>query len=129
MLWPDGSASPADDPNDHATVLLASYGEFDALLPADAESNVTVPLRPPPVEFLKVGHHGSADPGLPELLELTRPRIAVISVGENNDYGHPTPSTLAALERAPGLELYRTDRDGRVTVDADGGRLSVREER
>jgi competence protein ComEC len=128
VLWPEGSASPAADPNDHATVLLASYGEIDALLPADAESNVTVPLRPPRVEFLKVGHHGSADPGLPELLELTRPRVAVISVGRHNDYGHPAPETLAALGRAPGLALYRTDRDGRVTVESDGARLSVRGE-
>ena len=71
--------------------------------PADAESEVTLPLRPPTVEVLKVAHHGSSDPGLPELLELVDPRIAVISVGTGNDYGHPTPSTLAALAREPGL--------------------------
>ena len=129
VLWPDGAASPADDPNDHATVLLASYGVVDALLPADAESNVTLPLRPPPVEILKVGHHGSEDAGLADLLELTRPRVAVVSVGEPNDYGHPAPPTLAALAGSPGLALYRTDRDGRVTIEADGKTVSVREER
>jgi competence protein ComEC len=129
VLLPDGSASPADDPNDHATVLLATYGEVDALLPADAESNVTLPLRPPQVEILKVGHHGSADAGLGELLDLIRPRVAAISVGARNDYGHPTPSTLAALERFPGLALYRTDRDGRITIETDGERISVEQER
>jgi competence protein ComEC len=129
VLWPDGTASPADDPNDHATVLLASYGDIDALLPADAESNVTLPLRPAPVEILKVGHHGSADPGLEDLLALLRPRIAAISVGAHNDYGHPKPSTLAALERFPGLAVYRTDRGGRITIDTDGERITVREER
>ena len=129
VLWPDGAASPADNPNDHATVLLASYGETDFLLPADAESNATVPLRPPLVEILKVGHHGSSDPGLRELLALTRPRIALVSVGAGNDYGHPSPSTLATLEAAPGLAVYRTDRDGRITIESDGERLSVRDER
>jgi competence protein ComEC len=125
-LWPDGRVSPADDPNDHATVLLASYGDFDALLPADAESNVLSRLRIPPVEFMKVSHHGSSDEGLRDLLRALHPRVAVISVGARNDYGHPTPSTLAALEDAPGLELHRTDREGRVTVETDGRGLSVR---
>jgi len=129
ILWPDGPGTPADDPNDRAVVLLASYGDTDALLTADAESGVTVPLRPPPVEILKVGHHGSADPGLAELLALTRPRIAVVSAGAGNDYGHPAPSTIATLEAAQALAVYRTDRDGWVTIESDGERLSVRTER
>ncbi|MGH2994780.1 MAG: ComEC/Rec2 family competence protein, partial [Gaiellaceae bacterium] len=125
VLWPDGEASPADDPNDHATVLLASYGQVDVLLPADAESNVTLGLRPPPVELYKVGHHGSEDAGLADLLALLRPTIAVVSVGAGNDYGHPAPTTLAALGAAPGLAVYRTDRDGRVVLETDGRRISV----
>jgi competence protein ComEC len=126
ILWPDDPGPPGDDPNNHAVVILASYGEVDALMTADAESNVTGPLRVPPVEILKVAHHGSGDPGLPSLLDRIRPRIAVISVGDHNDYGHPHPETLAALEAAPGLDLYRTDRDGRVVVESDGERISVR---
>jgi beta-lactamase superfamily II metal-dependent hydrolase len=55
--------------------------------------------------------------------------VAVISVGLGNDYGHPTPSTLWALEHAPGLRLYRTDLDGRVVVESDGTRLWVRSDR
>jgi competence protein ComEC len=129
VLWPDGSARRGDDPNDHATVLLASYGEVDALLPADAESNVALRLGVPQVEVLKVGHHGSADPGLAELLGRTRPRVAVISAGAGNEYGHPRPSTLAALHAAPGLELYRTDRDGRTVLETDGRRIEIRTER
>jgi competence protein ComEC len=129
VLWPSGSVSPADDPNDHATVILASYGQIDALLPADAESNVTLPIRPPPVEILKVGHHGSADAGLRELLDLLAPDVAIVSVGKRNDYGHPTPSTLDALGEAPDLVLYRTDEDGRIELDTDGIRMTVRTER
>ena len=128
VLWPEDGGSATEDPNENAIVLLASYGSLDVLLTADAESSVVVPLRPPPVEVLKVAHHGSADPLLPELLRLTRPRIAVVSVGARNDYGHPAPSTLAALETAD-LRLLRTDRDGRVSVESDGRGLLVREER
>ena len=129
VLWPDGPGPPGDDPNNHAIVLLASYGQVDALLTADAESDVTGHLNVPPVEILKVAHHGSDDPGLPRLLEQVHPRVAVISVGERNDYGHPTPSTIASLAEVPGLAVYRTDRDGRVVVESDGKAMTVRTER
>jgi competence protein ComEC len=128
VLWPDDSAQPGDNPNDHAIVLLASYGAFDVLLTADAETNITSRLRLPAVELLKVAHHGSADDGLPALLERLRPRVAVISVGRGNDYGHPTGSTLAALAASPGLTVFRTDLDGAVVVESDGEQLSVRTE-
>jgi competence protein ComEC len=125
VLWPDGDADAFDDPNDHATVLLASYGELDMLLPADAESNVTLPLRPQPVEILKVAHHGSSDQGLSELLALLRPRVALLSVGAQNEYGHPAPPTLATLRSVRGLAVYRTDTDGQIVLEADGERISV----
>jgi competence protein ComEC len=125
VLWPDGPGVASEDPNLLATVCLVSYGETDVLLGADAESPVLLALRLPPVEVLKVSHHGSADALLPALLEELRPRVAVISVGEGNTYGHPTPETLAALDAAPGLGVYRTDRDGAVTIESDGSRLSV----
>jgi competence protein ComEC len=128
VLWPDGAGTPGEDPNGRAIVLLVSFGELDILLTADAEADVTSLLRPPPVEVLKVAHHGSSDPYLPELLDRIRPRVAVISVGERNDYGHPAPSTLAALARANGLDVYRTDLDGRVTVHSDGRRFQVSRE-
>jgi competence protein ComEC len=126
VLWPDGSARSTDDPNDHAIVLLASYGKTDVLLTADAESEVTRRLALEPVEVLKVAHHGSDDPGLAGLLSRLRPRVAVVSVGARNDYGHPTPSTLETLQRAPGLELFRTDQDGTVVVESDGLSMTVK---
>ena len=126
VLWPDGPGFPGDDPNNHAVVLIASYGQTDALLTADAESDVTGHLHVPPVEILKVAHHGSEDPGLADLLAQLHPRIAVVSVGARNDYGHPSPSTIATLSAVPGLAVYRTDRDGRVTVESDGEGITVR---
>jgi competence protein ComEC len=129
VLWPNGPGLASEDPNVNAIVLLASYRATDVLLTADAESDVTshLPLRP--VEVLKVAHHGSEDPGLPELLRVVRPRIAVISVGEGNDYGHPRPETLGALAATPGLTTYRTDEDGRVVIESDGRTLTAQPQR
>lgn len=129
VVWPDGPGSPGDDPNNHAVVLLASYARIDVLLTADAETDVTLPLRLPTLEILKVAHHGSEDAGIAELLRRLHPRVAVISVGEDNDYGHPAPSTIAALEATPGLTLYRTDEGGRVVVESDGVGLTAVTER
>jgi competence protein ComEC len=125
VLWPVDPGLPHEDPNLNATVIVASYGEIDVFLPADAESDVTARLDLRAVEVLKVAHHGSEDPGLDEQLRVLRPRIAVISAGRNNDYGHPRPGTLAALSAVAGLALYRTDQDGRVVVESDGRGLRV----
>ena len=129
VLWPEDEGLASEDPNENAVVLVVTFGRTDVLLTADAESPVTSRLRLGQVEVLKVAHHGSEDPGLPELLHRLAPRVAVISVGEGNDYGHPRPETLAALAAAPGLETWRTDEDGRVVVESDGRTVTVRSER
>ena len=88
---------------------------FSILLTADAEAEA-VPIDPGPVDVLKVAHHGSDDAGLGPLLDRISPRLAVISVGDDNPYGHPTPETISTLaeHRVPTL---RTDSDGEVTID------------
>ena len=129
ILWPDGSGLPSEDPNLNAMVIHVRFGSTDALLTADAESDVLRRLPLGPVEILKVAHHGSEDAGLPELLGVLRPEVAVISVGEGNDYDHPRPDTLAALAAVPGLTTFRTDLAGRVVVESDGRALFVRSER
>ena len=68
------------------------------------------------VDILKVAHHGSAYQDN-DLLNLLKPRVALISVGLGNPYGHPASSTIAAL-MARGVHVYRTDRDGAISVDA-----------
>jgi competence protein ComEC len=129
LLWPDEPGLPSDDPNRHAVVALVTYGATDVLLTADAESDVTLRLPLRPVEILKVAHHGSEDSGLPDLLRILRPRVAVVSVGDGNDYDHPRAETLAALAAAPSLRTYRTDRDGRIVVESNGRTVAVRPER
>jgi competence protein ComEC len=118
-LWPPREllAEPpaGSDPNAQALVLLARWHEFSMLLTADAEAE-QVHVDPGPVDVLKVAHHGSEDTGLGPLLDRIRPKLALISVGADNPYGHPTATTLAALaaHRVPTL---RTDRDGTVVLD------------
>ena len=121
ILWPPPRAATAagGDPNDRAIVALAAAHGATVLLTADAESPILQPLRLPPVDVLKVSHHGSADPGLPQLLQQLRPHVALIEVGAHNTYGHPAPATLAAL-RAAAVPTKRTDRDGAVRLDLTG---------
>ena len=100
VIWPPPEllAGPhaGEDPNLLALVIVARWRDFSMLLTADAEAEST-PIDPGPVDVLKVAHHGSDDAGLGALLDRTRPRLAVISVGAGNPYGHPTAATLATL--------------------------------
>ncbi len=127
VLWPPpallGEPSSGADPNQLALVLLARWHDFSMLLSADAEAEA-VPLDPGPVDVLKVAHHGSDDTGLGALLDRARPRLAVISVGAGNPYGHPTATTLATLA-AHGVRALRTDEDGTVTLDVTRGSVTV----
>ncbi len=113
-----------DRHNDGAMVLLLTHGRVRAVLPADAEAPVLVGLGLPPLDLLRISHHGSSDPRLADLLARTRPAVAAISAGEGNDYGHPHPQVLAELRRA-GVLTRRTDRDGTIELRSDGARLSI----
>jgi len=118
VLWPPGpllADAAGRDPNQTGLVLLARWRSFSALLTADAEAEA-VPIDPGPVDVLKVAHHGSADAGLDALLDRSVPRLAVISAGEENPYGHPATETLATLADH-GTPVLRTDEDGEVSIE------------
>ncbi|MBV9213130.1 MAG: ComEC/Rec2 family competence protein [Actinobacteria bacterium] len=115
---------PPDDPNLRAITAVVSEGWFDLFLSADAESTAILGYPLPPVEAMKVPHHGSSDPGLPAVLARLHPAVAAIEVGAHNSYGHPAPSTLAALRRAV-PHVYRTDRDGTIRLTVEARRLRV----
>jgi len=119
VLWPPPdlltASTTGEDPNQLALVMEARWRDFSMLLTADAEAEA-VPLEPGPIDVLKVAHHGSDDAGLAFLLERARPRLAVISVGRGNAYGHPTPGTLATL-RGHGVPTVRTDETGDIAID------------
>jgi competence protein ComEC len=127
VLWPPpellAEDPPDTDPNLLALVIRARWHDFTMLLTADAEAEST-PLDPGPIDVLKVAHHGSDDAGLGPLLDRIRPRLAVISVGADNPYGHPTPGTLATLARHR-VPTLRTDEDGTVEIDVTRRSFSV----
>ena len=109
-------ATPATSANDAALIVQARQGACTFLLPADAESPVLLSDRLPPVGVLEVSHHGSRDEDLARLLARLRPRLAVISVGARNRYGHPAPATLATLAAA-GVPVRRTDLEGDISLE------------
>ena len=106
--------------NDAGLSVLASAGDFDVLVTGDMESQAedTLVTRKgiSDVEVLVVAHHGSRYSTSTAFLEKIKPEIGVISVGEDNSYGHPTQDVLDRLEAA-GVDIYRTDLNGTVTIN------------
>ncbi|PWI09565.1 hypothetical protein DIZ27_15845 [Streptomyces sp. NWU339] len=132
---PQSWAPQPEGPNDASVAMLVRTAGLRLLLLGDLEPPAQRALARSPVagrladvDILKVAHHGSAfqDPGL---LHRMSPRLALISAGRDNTYGHPAPTTLAAL-RNTGTAVLRTDRDGTIAVlgDEDGkdGRRGLR---
>ncbi len=134
ILYPtDADANaplPDGDINNGSVVLVVRHGGFGALLTGDAEEPVETTLVSrgvlAPVDLLKVGHHGSTSSTIPAFLDATKPTVATISSGEDNEYGHPAPETLAALASHPEIAVLRTDTDGDIEVVSDGSSYRVR---
>jgi competence protein ComEC len=127
VLWPPPDrlrVTSGDDPNLLSLVLLARWRRFGILLTGDAEAEVA-PVAVGAVDVLKVAHHGSEDAGLDSLLDRARPRLALISVGADNPYGHPAASTLATLA-AEGVPTLRTDDEGEIVIEVRRHAWAVR---
>lgn len=115
-----------DDLNNCSIVLKITYGKTSFLFTGDAETEEFASIKGDiSANVLKVGHHGSRTSTTEEILERIHPDIAVISCGEDNEYGHPHKSTLDYLKKAGCEMVYRTDTDGTVTVTSDGETISV----
>jgi competence protein ComEC len=118
------------DPNNASTVALIQVGAIRFLLMGDAEraeedwllANEPDFLR---ADVLKVGHHGSSTSSTDAFLDAVRPKIALVSVGLGNTYGHPSTEVMADLVRR-GARVLRTDRLGTVVLATDGRSLLVR---
>ncbi|HEX6207163.1 MAG TPA: ComEC/Rec2 family competence protein, partial [Actinomycetota bacterium] len=129
VLGPDECAP--DSPNDDSIVLRLVHGSATVLLPGDAEVPAQLDLLsdadPVRATVLKVPHHGSSTSD-PSFFETVAASVAVVSVGEDNDFGHPVPDTLRALREAGG-RVVRTDLAGEVTVTFEGDRPVVERSR
>jgi competence protein ComEC len=129
-LAPDSAwAARLSDANLASSVLVARIGGVRVLLTGDAEGpEEEWLLRHYPhaleSDVLKVGHHGSSTSTTPEFLAAVRPRLALVSVGAHNTYGHPDADVVQRLHAA-GAQLLRTDRAGTIVVRTDGRRITV----
>lgn len=114
-----------NDPNEMSIVLKSTYGETSVMLTGDAEKESEEAILKTwkgselKCDVLKVGHHGSTTSTTQEFLDAVSPKIAVISCGEGNKYGHPHDETLEKLEKA-GVTVYRTDTQGTIVLKSDG---------
>ena len=131
FLAPDSAwAAARDDPNDASTVVRLRVGVHRFLFMGDAESGeeqwLLERLGPDALQatVLKVGHHGSRTSTSEAFLEAVRPRLALVSVGANNSYGHPNPEVMQRLA-AQGATVLRTDQLGTVILRTDGEQLEV----
>jgi competence protein ComEC len=129
-LAPDSAwVSELTDANLASAVLVARVGGIRFLFTGDAEAAEEEWLlaRDPAAlraDVLKVGHHGSATSTTPPFLDAVHPRLALVSVGAHNAYGHPDAGVMRALHDA-GAQVLRTDRAGTIVVKTDGRRLEV----
>jgi len=127
VLWPPAGGA-GDSPNDNCVVLRLSEESSHFLLTGDierpTEESLVADHEPLESEFLKVPHHGSKTSSTAPFLEAVDPRVAVVSVGAGNPFGHPAPSVVQRYERDR-VRFLRTDRDGAVTAIAEGKTLLV----
>lgn len=131
-----GSRTPqkADSVNQTSLVFKLTHGEFDVLLTGDIAPPATDELvslargrlAKLEVEVLKVPHHGSKNGLTESLLDAAKPRLAVVSVGKNNRYGHPHEEVIKLLkDRA--VKILRTDIDGEIEIVTDGKKWEIKD--
>lgn len=115
--------------NNYSAVLKITYGETKFIFTGDAElkseEEMLLQSRTPlNADVLKVGHHGSVTSTGQQFLDAVSPKIAVISVGENNDYGHPHQEIIERLEKN-NVQVFRTDMQGTIIAVSNGKEINL----
>ncbi len=124
----DAEGGLFSETNDNSVGILLTHGAARVLLAGDAEAKSEEYMAngpyTGPLTVLKITHHGSNTSSTPLFLGRFRPEIAVIQVGADNPYGHPTPETLEKLRRS-GARVFRNDEDGDVIVTIKDAEVEV----
>jgi competence protein ComEC len=125
---PRGEATGSRARNNDSLVLYASYAQTAFLVEGDAERKIELEVATmcPRADLWKIAHNGSATSTAPELLQAVQARMAFISVGAGNSFGHPRMEVLARLANSR-IITYRTDLNGAVTFYLDGRSVIPRE--
>ncbi len=112
--------------NDNSIVLKVQYGSNTFLFTGDAEATAEMDMVKAKMnltaDVLKLGHHGSKTSSVPNFLNVVKPTYAVMSVGKNNNYGHPDASVMDRLKTS-NIKLYRTDEQGTIVAISDGNNI------
>lgn len=130
VLHPPAGALPVSEhaDNNGSIVLRIRWGNTSFLLAGDAEAEAEADMLASGMDLradvLKLGHHGSATSSTEAFLHAVQPQTAVVSAGRHNPFGHPHPDVLARLE-ARNIRVFRTDRDGGITMMSDGRTVRV----
>lgn len=118
----------SDNLNDYSPIIKIEFLNTSFLFTGDAEiyteQQVLLENNNLKCDIIKIGHHGSSTSTSPNFLCAVNPSIAIISVGDNNSYGHPTLDTLSLLE-SMNISTIRTDINGTIIVTSDGNNINI----
>lgn len=122
------------DVNNESVVGRLTFGNFAMLFTGDAEGPVEKDMvasygKKLKCQVLKAGHHGSKTSSTAEFLKLAQPESVVMSLGVNNQYGHPHEALLNRLQKQGVKNIYRTDANGTITIVSDGSSYSITTEK
>ena len=133
VLWPKDKQIEENKLNNNAIVMKLNYNNFSMLFTGDiekkAEEEILETYKNSKIlesDILKVAHHGSKTSTTDEFLSRVKPKIALIGVGKDNMFGHPSNTTIEKLENM-GIKIYRTDLNGEISICVnDKGQVSIK---
>lgn len=135
IIWPFSDNMISDNSiNNNSLVCKLNYKNYSMLFTGDIEAiaekailkKYSKSLNILKSDILKVAHHGSKTSSITELIEKIKPKYAIIGVGEDNKFGHPSDSTIQNLEKA-NIRIYRTDKMGEIEMKTNGKEIKINE--
>ena len=135
IIWPFSDNMISDNSiNNNSLVCKLNYKNYSMLLTGDIEAiaekailkKYSKNLNILKSDILKVAHHGSKTSSITEFIEKIKPKYAIIGVGEDNKFGHPSDNTIQNLEKA-NIRIYRTDKMGEIEIKTNGKEIKINE--
>lgn len=135
IIWPFSDNMISDNSiNNNSLVCKLNYKNYSMFFTGDIEAiaekailkKYSKNLNILKSDILKVAHHGSKTSSITEFIEKIKPKYAIIGVGEDNKFGHPSDSTIQNLEKA-NIRIYRTDKMGEIEIKTNGKEIKINE--
>ena len=135
IIWPFSDNMISDNSiNNNSLVCKLNYKNYSMLFTGDIEAiaekailkKYSKNLNILKSDILKVAHHGSKTSSITEFIEKIKPKYAIIGVGEDNKFGHPSDNTIQNIEKA-NIRIYRTDKMGEIEIKTNGKEIKINE--